>query len=229
MAGKTKPADAGISVVGQDCMTGFMVHTTVFKGICQPIYFLFCRAFHNLISWWYHNVFCATHRQAAQSLSHVWLFATPWTAACQASPSIANFWSLLKLMSIKLVMPSSHLLLCCLLLLLPSIFPSFGVFSNESVLHIRWPKYWNFSFNISPSNEYSGLISFRIDWFDLLAVQGTLKQTKALILCSRYFFREQEKSLPKFLLDNTSLPFSNPLILHKTTSAKKNIWWMKSE
>ena len=126
-------------------------------------------------------------------------------------------------MPIKLVMPSSHLLLCCPLLLLPSIFPSFRVFSNESVLHIRWPKYWSFSFSISPSNAYSGLISSGIDWFDLLAVQGTLKQTKALILCLRYFFREQEKSLPKFLLDNTSLPFSNPPILHKTTSAKNNM------
>ena len=192
----------------------------LFKGICQPIYFLFYRAFHNLISWWYHNVFCATHRQAAQSLSHVWLFATPRTTACQASPSITNFRSVLKLMSIKLVMPSNHLIFCCLLLL-PSIFPSIRVFSNELVLYIRWPKYWSFSFSISPSNEYSGLISFRIDWFDLLAVQGTLKQTKALIQCLRYFFREQEKLLPKFLLDNTSLPFSNPPIFHKTTSAKE--------
>ena len=95
---------------------------------------------------------------------------TPWTAACQASLSITNSRSLLKLMSIELVMPSNHL---CHLLLLPSIFPSIRFFSNESVLHIRWPKYWSFSFSISPSNEYSGLISFRIDWFDLLVVQGT--------------------------------------------------------
>ena len=98
---------------------------------------------------------------------------TPWTAARQASLSIINSWSLLKLMSIELVMPSNHLILCCPLLLPPSIFPSIRVFSNESVLHIRWPKYWSFSF--SPSHEYSGLISFRMDWLDLLAVQGTLK------------------------------------------------------
>ena len=110
-----------------------------------------------------------------QSLSHVWLFANPWTAACRASLSITNPWSLLKLMSIKLVMTCNHLILCCLLLLPPSIFPRIRVFSKESVLCIRWPKYWNFSFSISSSNEYSGLISFRIDWFDLLAVQGALK------------------------------------------------------
>jgi len=99
----------------------------------------------------------------------------PWTAAYQASLSITNSWSLLKLMSIKSVMPSNHFILCCPLLLLPSVFPSIRVFSNKSVLHIRWPKYWSFSFSISPSNEYWGLISFMIDWFDLLAVQGTLK------------------------------------------------------
>ena len=110
-----------------------------------------------------------------QSLSHVWLFAMPWTAAHQASLSITNFRSLLKLMSIKLVMPSNHLILCPPLLLPPSIFPSIRVFSNESVLHIRWPKYWNFSFSISHSNEYSGLIAIKMDWLDLLAVQGTLK------------------------------------------------------
>ena len=100
---------------------------------------------------------------------------TPWTVALQASLSITNSRSLLKLMSIELVMPSNHLIFCCPLLLLPSIFPSIRVFSNESALCIRWPKYWSFSFSISPSNEYSGLISFRIDWLDLLAVQGTLK------------------------------------------------------
>ena len=108
-----------------------------------------------------------------QSLSHVLLFATPWTATCQVSLS---FWSLLKLISIESVMPSNHLILFRPGFLLPSIFPSIGVFSNESVLHIRWPKYWNFSFSISSSNEYSGLISFGIDWFGLLAVQGTLKR-----------------------------------------------------
>ena len=101
--------------------------------------------------------------------------ATPWTAACQASLSITNSWRLLKLMSIESVMPRNHLILCRTLLLLPSIFPSIRVFSNESILHIRWPKYWSFSFSISPSNEYSGLISFRMEWLDLLVVQGTLK------------------------------------------------------
>ena len=112
---------------------------------------------------------------SVQSLSHVWLFVTPWSGACQTFLLITNSQSFLKLMSIELVMPSSHLILCRPLLLLPSIFPSIiRVFSNESVLHIRSPKYWSFSFSISPSNEYSGLISFRIDWFDLLSVQGTL-------------------------------------------------------
>ena len=112
---------------------------------------------------------------SVQLLSHVRLFATPWTAARQASLSITNSQSLPKLMSIELVMPSNHLILCHPLLLLPSIFPSIRVFSNESALHIGWPRYWSFSFNISPSNEYPGLISFRMDWLDLQAVQGTLK------------------------------------------------------
>ena len=112
---------------------------------------------------------------SVQSLSRVRLFVTPWTAARQASLSITNSRSLPKLMSIESVMPSNHLILCCPLLLLPSIFPSIMVFSSESVLHIRWPKDWSFSFSISPSNEYSGLISFRMDWLDILAVQGTLK------------------------------------------------------
>ena len=112
---------------------------------------------------------------SVQSLSHFQLLVTPWTAAHQASLSITNSRSLLKLMSIKLVMPFNYLILCCPLLLLPSIFPSIRVFSNKSGLLIRWPKYWSFSFSICPSNEYSGMISFRIDWFDLLAVQGTLK------------------------------------------------------
>ena len=106
---------------------------------------------------------------SVQSLSHVQLFATPWTAARQASLSITNSRSLLKLVSIELVMPSNHLILCCPLLLQPSIFPSFRVFSNESVLFIRWPKYWSFNFSISPSSEYSGLISFRTNLLDLLA------------------------------------------------------------
>ena len=120
--------------------------------------------------------------------------ATPWTAALQASLSITNSWSLLKLMSIELVMPSNHLILCCPLLLLSSIFPSIRVLSSESVLRIRWSKYWSFSFSISPSNEYSGLISFRMDWLDLLAVQGTLKSliqhhsSEASILWHSAFF-----------------------------------------
>ena len=113
--------------------------------------------------------------QSVHSLSRVRLFATPWTAVHQASLSITNSPNLLKLMSIESVMPSNHLILCRPLLLLPSIFPSIRVFSNESVLRIRWPKYWSFSFSISPSNEQPGLISFRMDWLDLLEVQGTLK------------------------------------------------------
>ena len=131
---------------------------------------------------------------SVQLLSHVQLFETPWTAAGQASVSITNSWSLLKLTSIELVMPSNHLILCRPLLLPPSIFPSIRVFSNESVLCIRWTKYWSFSFSISPSSEYSGLISFRIDWLDLLAVQGPIKSllqhhsSKASILrCSAFF------------------------------------------
>ena len=127
---------------------------------------------------------------SVQSLNH---FATPWTTAHHGSLSISDSWSLLNLMSVEVVMPFNHLILCRPLFLLPSIFPSIRVFSNESVLHIRWPKYWSFSFRISPSNEYSGLISFRMDWLDLLAVQGTLKSllqyhsSKASILrCSAF-------------------------------------------
>ena len=111
----------------------------------------------------------------AHSLSHVQLFVTPWTAARQASLSFTISRSLLKLMSIESVMPFSHLILCCLFLFLPPILLSIKVFSNESTLHIRWPKYWSFSFSISPSSEHPGLISFRMNWLDLLAVQGTLK------------------------------------------------------
>ena len=116
-----------------------------------------------------------SHVSSVQSLSRVWLFETPWTAARQASLSIANSRSPPQTMSIESVMPSNHLILCHPLLLLPSIFPSIRIFPNESALRIRWPKYWSFSFNISPSNEHPGLISFRMDWLDLLAVQGTLK------------------------------------------------------
>ena len=132
-----------------------------------------------------------------QSLCHVQLFTAPWTAAHQASPSIANSWSRLTLMCIESVMPSSHLILCHPLLLLPSVFPSIRVFFNQSILRTRWTKYWSFSFSISPSEEYSGLISFRMDWLDLLAVQGTLKSllqhhsSKAPILrCSAFFIKK---------------------------------------
>ena len=134
---------------------------------------------------------------SVQLLSHVRLFATPWTASRQASLSITNSQSLLKLMSIESVMPSNHLILCCPLFLMPSIFPNVRVFSNESALHIRWPKYRNFSFSISPSNEYSGLISFGMDWLDLLAVLGTLKSlfqhhsSKASIFRHSAFFMVQ--------------------------------------
>ena len=134
---------------------------------------------------------------SVQSLSHVRLFATPWIAARQASLSIINSRSLLKLMSIGSVMPSNNLILCCPLLLLPSIFPRIRVFSNEPALHIRWPKYWSFRFSISLSSEYLGLISFRMDWLDLLAVQGTLKSllqhhsSKASILQRSAFFTVQ--------------------------------------
>ena len=128
-----------------------------------------------------------------RKFSRVWLFVTPWTAACQPSLSFTISWSLLKPMSIESVMPSNHFVLCHPHLLLPLFFPRFRVFFNESVLRIRWPKYWSFSFISSPSNEYSGLISFRIDWLDLLAVQGTLKSllqhhsSKASILqCSAF-------------------------------------------
>ena len=132
----------------------------------------------------------------AQSLSCIWLFETPWKAACQTSLSFTSSQSLFKLMSIQSVMPFKHLKVCCPLLL-TSIVPSIRVFSNESELHIRWPEYWSFSFSTSPSNEYSGLISFRIDWFDLLAVPGTLKSllqhhsSKASVLwCSVFFIMQ---------------------------------------
>ena len=139
---------------------------------------------------------CGLNNQfnSVHSLNHVQLFVTPWTAACQAYLSITNSQSLLKRTSIESVMPPNQLILCRPLLLLPSIFPSIRVFSNESVLCIRWPQYWSFSFSISPSSEYSGLISFRMNWLDLLAVQGTLKSllqhhsSKASILwCSTFF------------------------------------------
>ena len=136
------------------------------SSTCLPILILSC------CSWSFSLV------SSVQSLSCVRLFVTSWTSACQASLSITNSQSLLKLMSIESVMPSNHLILCCPLLLLLSIFPSIRVFSSELILHIRWLKYWSFRFSISPFNEYSGLTSFRMDWFDLLAVQGTLKSLR---------------------------------------------------
>ena len=129
--------------------------------------------------------------QSVQLLSRVQLFATPWTAIYQASLSITNSQSLLKRMSIESVMPSNHLILCLPFLFLLSIFPSIRVFSSESVLHIRWPKYWSFSFSISPSNEYSGLISFRMDWLDLLAVQGLSRVFSNTTVQKHQFFGAQ--------------------------------------
>ena len=140
------------------------------------------------------HIYLYVYVSSVQSLSRVRLIVTPRNVACQVSLSITNSQSLLKLMSIMSVMPSNHLILCHPLLLLPSIFPSIRVFSSESALHVRWPKYWSFSFNISPSNEHSGLISFRMDWLHLLAVQGTLKSllqhhsSKASILWRSAFF-----------------------------------------
>ena len=159
------------------CFCCFTISWIFFFKLCYFVFvFLFKKKFSTVMS----RIFTNISKQelsecSVQLLSHVRLFATPWTAACQASLSITNSQSLLKLMSIELVMPSNHLILCRPLLLLPSIFHSIKVFSNESVLCIRWPKYWSFSFSISPSNEYSGLISSRMDWLGLSEVQGTLK------------------------------------------------------
>ena len=158
------------------------------------VYFLYLKLYFCFVDKFICTLYKKRFHISVQSFSHVWLFATPWTAASQAFLSINNLRSLTKLMSIELVMPSNHLILCCPLFLLPSIFPSIRVFSNESALRIRWPKYWSFSFNISPSSECSGLISFRMDWLDLLAVQGTLKSllqhhsSKASILWRSAFF-----------------------------------------
>ena len=154
---------------------------------------------------------------SGQSLSCARLFVTPWTAARQASLSITNTWSLLKLMSIMSMMPSNHLIICHPLLLLPSIFPSITVFSNEPVLHIRWPNYWSLSFSISPSNEYSRLISFRMDWLDLLTAQGTLKSllqhnsSKTSILWHSAFFIVQF-SHPYMTTGKTIALTSRPLL-----------------
>ena len=168
-----------------------------------------------------------TNLSSAQSLSLVQLFATPLIAACQASLSITKPWSLLKLMSIKLVMPSNHLILGCPVFLPLSIFLSIRVFSNESVLHIRWPNYCNFSFSISPSNEYSGLISFRIDWLDLLAVQGTFKSllqhhsSKASILRHSAFFTVQ-RSHP-YVTTGKTIPLTRRTFAGKVMSLLLNM------
>ena len=157
--------------------------------------------------------------QSVQPLSRVRRFATPQTAAHHASLSITSSQSLLKLMFIESVMPSNHLILCCPLLLLPSIFLSIRVFSNESVLHIRWPKYWSFSFNISPSSEYSELISFRIDWFDLLAAQGTLKSllqlhsSKVSVLGHSAFYTVQIS--PPYMTTGKTIALTRPLLAKK--------------
>ena len=137
---------------------------------------------------------CINQFSSVQSLSHVRLFVTPWIAACQAFLSITDSWSLLKLMPIKLVMPSSHLIICRPLLLLPPIPPSIRVFSNESTHHMRWPKCWSFSFSISPYNEHPGLISFGMDWLDLLAVQRTLKSLLNYHSSNHQFFGAQLSS-----------------------------------
>ena len=140
-----------------------------FNKMISTIFYIYIYIYHLLATFHEHQF------SSVQLLIYVQLFVTPWPPVCQASISITKSWSLFKRMSIKSMMSSNHLILCHPLLLMPSISPSIRVFSNDSVLHIRWPKYWDFSFNISPSNEYSGLISFRMNWLDLLAVQGTLK------------------------------------------------------
>ena len=159
---------------------------------------------------------------SVQSLSSVQFFVPQWTVACQASLSITNSWSLPKLMSIELVMPSNHLILRCPLLLLPSIFPSIRVFSNESALCIRWPKYWSFSFTISPSNEHPGLISFKMDWLDLLAVQGTLKS-----LLQHHSSKASIFQCSAFFIVQLSLPYTttgkNVALVIWTFVAK---WWL---
>ena len=163
---------------------------------------------------------------SVQLLSHVWLFATPWTVARQASLSITNYRSLLKLLSIESVISSNHLILCCILLLLPSILPSIRVFSNESVLRIRWPKYWSFSFSISPSNEYSGLISFRMDWLDL-AVQGTQEssptpQFKSIHSSTLSFLYELQLSHP-YMTTGKTIALTVQILVGKVMSLLFNV------
>ena len=177
-------------LVSKSCPTLLWPH-----GLCPPGYPVHGISQAKILEWVAISFSRISHQfSSVQSLSRVLLFATTWIAACQASLSITNSRSLLKLMSIESVMPSSHLILCHPLLLLPSVPPSIRVFSKESTLLMRWPKYWSFSFSISPSYEHPGLISFRMDWLDLLAVQGNLKSllqhhsSKASILrCSAFF------------------------------------------
>ena len=164
---------------------------------------------------------------SVQSLSRVQFFVTPWTAVCQASLPITNSRSLLKLMSIELVMPYNRLILCHPLLLLPSIFPSNRVFSNESALCSRWPKYWSFSFSVSPSNEHSGLISVRMDWLDLLAIQGSLKSllqhqsSKASVLrCSGFFIVQLSHS---YMITRTTIAFTRQTFVGKVMSLLFNM------
>ena len=192
---------------------------------CHPAYLSYMQnTSHKMLGWMKHKLESRLLREISitsdmlQSLPHVLLFATPWSATCQASLSITNSWSFLRLMSIESVMPSNHLILCHLLL--PSIFPSIRVFSNESVLQIRWPKYWSFSVSFSSSSEYSGLISFRIDWFDLLAVQGALKSllqhhsSKASILQHSVFFIVQHP----YMTIGKTITLTRQTFLGKVTS-----------
>ena len=182
--------EAACSMSSSHCC--FLTCIQISQKACQMVWY--SHLFKNFPQFFVIHTVKGFHFSSVHSLSHVWLFAISWMAAQQTSLSITNSQSLPKLMSIESVMPSNHLILCHPHLLLPSIFPSIRVFSNESALRIRWPKYWSFSLNISPSNEYSGLISFRMNWFNLLAVQGTLRSllqhhsSKASILrCSAFF------------------------------------------
>ena len=176
---------------------------------------------------WYKRNIQGRAPSGSVQFSRVWLLATPWTAARQTSLSITNSQSLLKLMSIESVMPSNHLILCRPLLLLPSIFPSIRVFSNEWVLCIQWPKNWSFTFSISPSNEYSGLISFRMDWLDLLAVQGTLKSllqhhsSKASVLWHSAFFIVQHSH--PYMTTGKTIALNRQTFVDKVTSLLFNM------
>ena len=164
--------------------------TLTWKRICIP---MFIAALFTIAKTWKQSV-STSSVQSVQSLSHVWLFVTPWIAACQASLSITNSRSSPKLMCIESMMPSSQLILCLPLLLLPPIYPSIGDFSNESILRMRWPKYWSFSLSISPSNEHPGLISFRMDWLDFLAVQGLARVFSNTTVQKHQFFGTQLSS-----------------------------------